>query len=302
MIIINPASANGRTGDNWEQMRSHLHKLDLQFDEQMTTAAGDATRMTRQAILDGYTTVVSVGGDGTLNETLNGFFDQGTLINPQARLGVICCGTGGDFVRTAGIPKDFHEAAATLLRGKTRKLDVGQITFVTHGGEKATRYFLNIAGFGLDGEVVYRVNNTSKAMGGFLSFLWGTFTGLLAYRSLPIKLEIDGEVCYEGMMTVVAVANGQYFGGGMQIAPMARLNSGRFAIVLIDSMSKGKFLTSLPTIYSGTHINNPHAHVFMGTRVRATSTQKVLVEVDGEQPGYLDAELSLIPQCLPVIL
>jgi len=301
MMIVNPASANGKTGSNWAQMDSHLRSLGLEFSEQMTAAAGDATRMTRQALCEGYTTIVSVGGDGTLNETLNGFFEQGSLINPEARLGVICCGTGGDFVRTSGIPREFPEAARLLKEGKSRTLDVGQIVFNTHEGERVSRYYLNVAGFGLDGEVVYRVNNTSKALGGFLSFLWGTVYGILAHQSLPIKLEVDDQICYEGMMTIVAVANGQYFGGGMQIAPMAQLESGHFEVVLIEAMSKFELLTCLPTIYKGTHINNPHFKAFSGSRVKATSPQQVLVDIDGEQPGQLDAEFSIIPACLPVI-
>lgn len=301
MMIVNPASANGKTGSNWSKMDSYLRSIGLEFSVQMTAAAGDATRMTRQALLDGYTTIVSIGGDGTLNETLNGFFDQDALINPEASLGVICCGTGGDFIRTAGIPRKLPPAAVLLREGKSRTLDVGCVTFISHAGERVSRYFLNVAGFGLDGETVYRVNNTSKALGGFLSFLWGTVSAIIAHRSLPIKLEVDGQICYEGMMTVVAVTNGQYFGGGMQIAPMADLESGQFEVILIDAMTKRELLTCLPTIYKGKHIYNPHFKAFSGTRVKATSTQRVLVEVDGEQPGYLDAEFSLIPACLKVI-
>lgn len=302
MMIVNPVSANGKTGCNWEYMKNHLHSLDLSFDECMTTAAGDATRLARQALMDGYSTIVAVGGDGTLNETLNGFFNDQNLINPEARLGVICCGTGGDFVRTAGIPREFTEAAACLKKGNSKPLDVGIVSFTSHNGEKAVRYFLNIAGFGIDGEVVDRVNRTSKIWGGFLSFLWGTITALLAHHSLPVKLEIDGELCYEGMITMAAVANGQYFGGGMQIVPMANLDSGHFQIAVIEAMTKTEFISCLPTIYKGTHIENPHFKTYQGNRVKATSSQKVLLDIDGEQPGCLDAEFAIIPACLPVIL
>lgn len=302
MMIINPASANGRTGKNWPQMDSYLRLQGLEFDIKMTGAAGEATDLARRAIQDGYTTIVSVGGDGTLNEILNGFFIDEQLINPQARLGVLCCGTGGDFIRSAGIPRDFPAAAALLCKGKSHFLDVGKVSFITHTGERESRYFLNIAGFGLDGETVHRVNNTSKALGGFISFLWGTVSALLAHRSLPLKLEIDGVRCYEGMITMVAVANGQFFGSAMQIAPSAALDSGLFSIVLIKAMPKLELLSCLPTIYKGTHVYKPQVEVFVGTRVIATSSGKVLLDIDGEQPGRLDAEFSIIPACLSVIL
>lgn len=302
MIIVNPASANGRTGKNWPRMSSYLYSQGLEFDQQMTGSMGDATRLARQALLDGYTTVVSVGGDGTLNETLNGFFAGDALINPRAKLGVLFCGTGGDFIRTAGIPRNFNQAAARLREGNSNILDVGRITFASHSGERVSRYFLNVAGFGVDGEIVYRVNHTSKALGGFVSFLYATVSGLVAYRCLPVKLEIDSQVCYEGMFTVVAVGNGQFFGSGMQIVPMAKLDSGHFDIVLIEQMSKLELLRYLPSIYRGNHIKNPHARLFSGKEVRATSSQKVLVDIDGEQPGCLDAEFTIVPACLPVIL
>lgn len=301
MAIINPASANGKTRLNWPTMKKGLEEAGLEFDFAFTSCPAEATHLTSEALHKGYGTIISVGGDGTLNEVVNGFFAGDELINSQARLGIIAAGTGGDFIRTLEYPKDFNQAAQLIVKGQTRLIDLGRLEFINHRGQSASSYYINIAGFGMDGAVVDRVNKTSKFFGGFASFLYGTLAALASFKSVPVTLEIDGQLVWEGPTTVVAIANGKFFGGSMQIAPAAVLDDGLFEVVLVRGMPKASLLRCLPTIYSGTHINNPVVSCFKGARIKAASTGRVLLNVDGEQPGILNAELSLLPQILNII-
>ncbi|MGE5370524.1 MAG: diacylglycerol/lipid kinase family protein [Solirubrobacterales bacterium] len=294
MVIVNPASANGATRRKWPAVEAALKNAGITFDYEFTCQRADAAERTRNALQRGYDTIISVGGDGTTNETVNGFFAEGKPVNPNARLGLLCCGTGGDFVRSAGIPKNIEAAAQVLARGYVHPTDVGLVRFQTHEGTPGERFFINITDMGLGGDLVERVNRTSKAMGGFVSFAWAAILTIFSYRNKPLKLEIDGKPCYEGMCTVAAISNGQYFGGGMHVAPDAHLDSGQFTIVVADCLGKLEMLVAMPAIYQGTHLKHPKVKVWTGTTVRATSTDKVLLDVDGEQPGILDAEFTLI--------
>lgn len=301
MVIINPVSANGKTRSNWPQIKATLEQTGLAFDTAFTTGRLDATYIAREALKNGYETIVSVGGDGTLNEVANGFFDNDVMINESSQLGIIAGGTGGDFIRTLSYPKDFAAACQVIARGQTRAIDLGKMNYTNNQGQAVTSYFINIAGFGLDGAVVDRVNRTSKFFGGFLSFLYGTIAGTLEFHSFPLTLEVDGQLVYEGMTTVVTVANGQYFGGSMQIAPGAVLDDGIFEIVIVEGLTKGRLLKCLPAIYSGAHGQFPEVRFLQGTRVRAISPQRVLLDMDGEQPGILNAEFSILPRALNII-
>ncbi len=301
MVIVNPASGNGKTRNNWPDIKNNLEKAGLEFDFAHTTCRFEATYFVREALKNGYETIVSVGGDGTLNEVVNGFFDNGVMINQSAKLGIIPGGTGGDFIRTLDYPKDYIEACQVIARGQSELIDLGKVNFFNHNASPISRYFINVAGFGLDGAVVDRVNRTSKFFGGFLSFLYGTIAGTLQFQSFPLTLEVDGQLVHEGMTSVVTVANGQYFGGSMQIAPGAVLDDGIFEIVIVEGLTKGRLLRCLPTIYKGAHGQFPEVSFLRGIRVKATSPERVLLDIDGEQPGILNAEFSILPKVLNII-
>lgn len=301
MVIVNPASGNGKTRINWPDIKSNLEKAGLDFAFAHTTCQFEATYFAREALLNGYETIISVGGDGTLNEVVNGFFENGRLINSSAKLGLICAGTGGDFIKTLGYPKDYVEACKILARGQSKKIDVGKVDFTDHNGKAVSRYFINVAGFGLDGTVVDRVNHTTKFFGGFISFLYGTLTGVTQFKSFNLALEVDGSLVYEGPTTLVAVGNGQYIGGGMQVTPGACFDDGTFEIVIVESVTKLRFFTCLPSIYKGKHGQYPEVTFMQGRSVKASSPDRVLLDVEGEQPGVLDAEFSIFPQAINVI-
>jgi YegS/Rv2252/BmrU family lipid kinase len=244
--------------------------------------------------------VVAVGGDGTVNEVVNGFFEAGTPVNPDAVLGVISRGTGSDFIKTMNLPKEI-EGAARALRGRAvKRCDAGRFTSRGPNGKETERYFVNIADFGVGGEAIVRVNNTSKAFGGFLSFLYGTLKTLWVYKGKKVKFTIDDNSQIEQIINTVVVANGQYFGGGMQVAPEAKADDGLFDIIILDDLSFIESLLNIPKLYKGTHIHNPKVRCLRGKTLVAESDEDVLIDVEGEQGGRLPAKFEIIPSSINV--
>jgi YegS/Rv2252/BmrU family lipid kinase len=306
LVIVNPASAGGRTFKQWPLVQRCLVDAGIDFEARITAAPADAIALTREALRDGVTRVVAVGGDGTLNELVNGWFDPHTLqpINPDACLGLLPSGTGGDFRKTAGVPLNHAAAAALLARGDTRRFDAGRIDY-HGGGAPAPRWFVNIADCGIGGEVVHRVNRSRKAAGGTATFLYHSLAAVMRYGSRMVRVDVDGEV-HEGPVQNVVVANGRYFGGGMHIAPQASLDDGLFDVILAADLGVRRSLGGLPRLYKGTHIGRPGIGYSRGRVVTVTPLEQrpVLFDVEGEQVGRAPATLTCLPGvlrfCAPV--
>ncbi len=302
MFIVNPASSNGKTGRRWPAIKKILDEKDLDYDFRITAGPLEATELAKDSLNQGVRVVVSVGGDGTLNEVVNGFFQVDAEIRGKSSLGVISMGTGSDFIRTSGIPKDIRAAVETIDRGKAALLDVGHVRFTGTDGRAAGRYFLNVADVGLGGETVERVNNTSKALGGFVSFLWGVIISIFLYKNKEMTVVIDEEVTWKGKLVSVALGNGRFFGGGMKITPQAMLDDGLLDITLLPDFSKLKLLISLPRVYSGRHLDIAGVKHARGKKVSITSPETVLLDLDGEMPGRVPMEVELLPKALQVIM
>jgi YegS/Rv2252/BmrU family lipid kinase len=299
-FIVNPASANGSTGKLWDTLEQAIRNEIGEVDASFTTAPNHATSLARGALEDGFEMIVAVGGDGTVNEVVNGFFDSGEPVNPDAVLGVISRGTGSDFIRTMNLPKEIEGAARALKGRAVKRCDAGRFTSRGPNGEEMERYFINIADFGVGGEAVERVNNTSKAFGGFLSFLYGTLKTLWVYKGKQVKIKIDGDSEIEKAINSVVIANGQYFGGGMWIAPEAIADDGQFDIVILDDLSFLESLLNIPRLYKGTHINDPKVTCYRAKTLVAESDEDVLIDVEGEHGGMLPAKFEIIPSSINV--
>ena len=300
LVIVNPASAGGRTARDWPLVQRCLVDAGVDFEPRITSATGDATRLAREALRDGYARVVAVGGDGTLNEVVNGFFDPQTCepVNPDAVLGMIPSGTGGDFRKSAGIPMAHAAACALLARADVRSVDVGRIDY-HGGGAPDPRWFVNIADCGIGGDVVRRVNASRKSRGGTATFLWHSLAALATFGSRMVRVEVDGE-SIEGPMQNVVVANGGFFGGGMRIAPMARIDDGMFDVVLVADVGLRRALAGLPGLYKGRHVGRPGITVRRGRVVAVTPLEQrpILFDVEGEQVGRAPATLTCLPGAL----
>ena len=301
-VVVNPKSAHSAAGRKWEEIETLLAARVRDYSIFFTKAPGDATGLTRNALHDGFDTVVAVGGDGTINEVVNGFFENGLPVNPRAAFGIIPLGTGGDFVRTAGISKNVGSALETLTAGRSTSVDVGKCTFRGYSGEMEERFFLNIADIGLGGETVDRVNRSSKRFGGFLSFLYGSFMALIQYRNKRVRFAVDGGDAREEVLNSLIVANGQYFGGGMWIAPEARIDDGLFDVVILGNYNLLSSLLKFPRIYSGSHLKLSGVRHFTAKKIEVASSERVLLDIDGEQPGVAPVTFEILPGSLDLVV
>jgi diacylglycerol kinase (ATP) len=297
-FVVNPNSANRHTGRVWPLIKKAAEEVIGEFEFSLTEGPLHAIELTRTALANGAEMIVSVGGDGTNNEVVNGFFKAGRLINPEAVLAIICSGTGSDFIRTAMIPRDFHESIKLIAGKESKPLDLGELTFLDHQGRETRRYFINIASFGVGGEVDERVNKTSKALGGKASFLWASTRATLAYKNKLVKIRLDDRIEIEHKVFNVAVANGQYHGAGMRAAPKAVLDDGLFDVVVMGDLSFLESLRLARLIYKGQHVKLDKVESYRAKEVKATSEHRVLLDVDGEQPGTLPASFNILPSII----
>ncbi|MBN8232333.1 YegS/Rv2252/BmrU family lipid kinase [Corallococcus macrosporus] len=295
-LVVNPRSANGQTGKRWVEISAQVGKVLGEFGHGFTSGGMDAARLARQAIDDGYECIVAVGGDGTLNEVTNGFFRDGKVINPQAALGLLPRGTGGDFRRTFGWDLELTSALERLRTEKTEPFDVGRLEFIGNDGNPATRFFANIASFGVSAVVAREVNQGSKALGGNLSFMWGTVKGLLKYQERQVRLTVDGGTPETVSVTAVAVANGRYFGSGMFVAPDAVTHDGLFDVTIWSNYGLSDFVLKSKGVYNGDHVTWKGTRRLRCRTIHAESEDgDVFLDVDGETPGRLPCTMTLLP-------
>jgi len=308
LVIINPSSASGSTGEAWPRLASDLRAEFGSFQTAFTKVRGDAATIASEAARKGIKLIIACGGDGTVSEVANGLLSSGK----DAELGILPSGTGGDFRRTLEIPAHGRAAARILREGRTRKIDVGRISFVDHNGAEAMRYFVGVASCGMSTKVIERVKaggpdwlpaNTPKWLGGRISF--GASLLHTAVRTEPTRLLVQLDEAHERHLLVVnlCIANARYFGGGMKIAPEAKLTDGKFDVVSIGDLGAMKIFTSAPRVYSGSHLSMDEVSHTLARKVVVRPADRdalIDLEVDGELPGRLPATFQIIPEALRV--
>jgi YegS/Rv2252/BmrU family lipid kinase len=304
VVVVNPAAGAGRVGRAREaltqKLRAGLGACEVLF----TKARGDATELAAQAHAAGATTVVSMGGDGTHNEVVNGLLRGG--YPTQVQLGVLSGGTGGDFCRTTLAGHDLDAGIRSIAEAPASRIDIGHTRYLTDSGMPAERYFLNIASCGISGLVCRLVEQSGKRLGGGLAFYLGTVRALWRYKPARVRLTLDGQPLgdAEGTeITTVAVCNGQYAGGGMRFGPSARLTDGQLDVVIIRPSSLLRQLRDTPKLYKGEHTKIPGVSQHRGRRlqVESVSDRPAYIEFDGEAPGLAPAEFAVVPAALPVL-
>ena len=300
VVIVNPKSQGGRLGKQWPEISETIGRV-FPFDAAITQSAGDATRLAREALQAGAERIVGIGGDGTINEVVNGFFDEaGAPIAPNASFALIPFGTGGDFRRTMNIPIEISDAAAVIKANHKKKIDVGKLELTTRAGTKQLRMFANIASFGVSGVVDRLVNESGKRFGR-LSFMLATARATWSYRNQRVQLTFDGADRVESTINTVAVANGRYFGGGMLVAPDAEVDDGQFDVIAMGDFGFADLIKSGRRLYQGTHTTMDKVTTRRARVVEAEGVEPgavIELDVDGESPGRLPARFELIPGAL----
>ncbi len=290
VFLVNPASANGSTAKRWPKLRARARELGLDGDELLSERPGHLTELARRAASEGRLIVV-VGGDGTLNEVVNG------IVGTDAEVAVLPNGTGQDFGRTHEIPTRFDDAVRVALDGVPREVDLGRATFVAPDGNETTRVFANVGSAGMSGAVAARANSGSKALGGRATFYYALVREFLAWDNTDVTISFDGGH-RRGPMHDVIVANGRWHGGGMKLAPDAHPADGEFDIVLIGDVGKLDFVTTSPKLYRGGHVHHRKVEVVRSSHVEIDAALPIPLELDGEVAGTTPARFEIVPNAL----
>ena len=297
-VIVNPESDKGRTRKRWEQIKEALKTLLKEFKYEFTEKPFQATEISRTAIKEGTELIVGVGGDGTVNEIANGFYENQKIINPNTALGIVPSGTGCDFIRSLNIPLNLKKALKVMTQAPSAWIDIGRVRFKSHEGKDQERFFLNVADFGIGGEVAKKVNEDRmrRKASSYLRCLISTF---ITYKNKKLRIRIDDKDIPVEEYLVGTVSNGRIFGKGMKIAPQAELDDGLFDIVLVKGMKILEFFSNVWKIYTGSHLSHPKINLIRGRKVEVypeLDEKDVLIELDGEQLGQLPAVFEIVPR------
>jgi YegS/Rv2252/BmrU family lipid kinase len=293
--IVNPAAGHGKALEAWAKVRAHLK---CAVETVRTEGPGHATRLASQALAQSVDTIVAVGGDGTINEVVNGFFEQDRLISNRASLAIVPHGTGSDFIKMLQLPPDAETAAAVIQAKNHRLLDLMKVRYTKLDGTPASRYAINITSFGMGAAVASRVNRSSKIFGRKMSFVLATVRTAMAFSGSSVSMCFDNSKTIHAEVTNVAVGNGKYQGAGMLSCPRAAIDDGVLDVTVVEFLPALQLLRNLPLLYNGKIYSHPKIQFHRVQSVRADSKKIVLVEVDGETVGRLPIEISVMPQTL----
>jgi diacylglycerol kinase (ATP) len=306
LVIVNPKSAGGSTDERWAQTASDLRTHFGPFEVEFTRKQGDGIEMAAAAAKAGCDFIIACGGDGTINEVANGILLSGC----DTELGVLPSGTGGDFRRTIGMPLSHREAARSLRSGQTKLIDAGKVTFQDFDNQTVSRFFLNVSSFGLAAEIIERVKASTtfswlplKSVRGRAGFALSTLQEVIDLEPVTIRIRVnDGD---EKTLNTInfCVANARYFGGGMKIAPDAKLNDGLLDIINIGDLGMAKILINAYSLYTGSHLSLDEVHSALAAKVEVSSAnqdREIRLETDGELPGKLPASFEAVPNALRV--
>jgi diacylglycerol kinase (ATP) len=308
LVIINPESAGGATGEAWPKIASELAARFGPFTPKFTTRSGQGTELAAVAARKGTKLIIACGGDGTISEVANGILSA----DSDSELGVLPSGTGGDFRKTLGIPNRTADAADILRSGQTRIIDVGKVTFTNDDGELEPRYFLGVASFGMSADVIARVKeggadwlptNGPKWLTGRVSFGVAMLQSALKTSATRVVVQLDDDPARHLTVANLCIANARYFGGGMKIAPNAKLTDGKFDVISIGDLGAARILANAPRLYLGAHLSMPEVAHALAVKVVAHAAdheQRIEIDVDGEIPGHLPATFQILPRALRV--
>jgi YegS/Rv2252/BmrU family lipid kinase len=284
-LIVNPSAGGGRAARALPAVRARLGALGVTVDVAATRDLDHARALARAAARDGRT-VVTLGGDGLIGCVAGVLRDV-----PGAVLGVLPGGRGNDFARVVGIPLDAEAACDVIAHGVPRPIDLG---------EADGSAFIGIASLGFDSEA-NRIANEAPARLGQLVYVYGALRALAAWKPAAFTVEVDGErVRFSGWS--VAAANSKAYGGGMFLAPDARLDDGALDVVLVGAMSKARYLRGVPKAYKGSHVDLPGVRVLRGAEVRVAADRPFTVYADGDPIGELPIVLRALPGAVRVLL
>ncbi len=302
MVIVNPKAGRAHGLHDWPTISNRLYFSGVDFTCVFTEKKFHAVELTVKAVSDGFRKIIVVGGDGTVNEVVNGLFIQKSVVPNEVTLSVIPVGTGNDWVRMLGIPRTYIDAVNSIKAGRTILQDVGKITF-EESRVQQTRYMANVSGIGFDALVNRRYNRLKEAgRTGKWLYIISTVLTLFKYHSKRFVTTVDGEEFFDGRLFSGAVGVGKYNGGGMLQMPAATLDDGLMDITLIRKMSLYRFFTNFKRLYNGTIYNFYKVKAAQGKTVTIESYPSSPIEIDGEACGFSPFTFELVPKSIKVVI
>ena len=302
LAVINPHAGNNKCKRDWHLISRLLSKKNIKFNAEFTKGEGDAIRITKRFIKKGYRNFIIIGGDGTLNEVVNGIFTQKEVKTDKFTLAAIPVGTGNDWRRTFNISNGYSEAIELISKRNTFIQDIGKITYHNEKQKKHTRYFINAAGLGYDAIVCNRVNELKKKnRGGRLAYYFSLLASLYSFDHAKTDIQIDNEKFHFKTFSIT-IGICKYNGGGMMTVPHAIPDNGKLSVSLIRKMSKFAIIRNISGLKDGSYIKHRKVKTYDCDTIKIESATKLMLEADGESLGETPCFFSLIPKSISVII
>ncbi len=306
LVVVNPKASVGKSGRDWPTIKQLLIQEGIMFDDVLTEYPRHAIEIVRNAIVEkGYRKFISVGGDGTNNEIINGIFTQDVVPTTDITMAALPIGTGNDWRRTFDIPLEYDEVVKIIKASYTFAHDIGKLTYYNDGDPK-TRYFLNAAGTGLD-EMVCNTTNLMKQQGkgGTIRYLISVVKCLLKYKVTHVQIDVDGQQVFDDNILSLSVGNCRFNGGGMMMMPKAIPDDGLFDMTVIRKVSIFKFAANVKNIYDGTFIEKlKEVQIFRGKKIRIISIppHSLMVETEGENLNNSPFDFEILPKAVNMVI
>lgn len=305
LVIVNPHAGGSKAKSDWPKISRLLLEAGFQFDVYFSTHPHHIIDLVKQLIeTKNYDKIVAVGGDGTLNEVVNGVFKQTRISPDKVKVGLITIGTGNDWGRMYEMPKSYQKQIKILLKQHTILQDVGRVSYL-HDTLSNHRYFVNIAGMGFDALVAKKTNLLKiRGSGGPLSYLYSLVTGLFQFHPVHVTLQRDDEEVFSGSVFSMSIGICKFNGGGMKQLPNAIPNDGLFDVTIIKKMRKSKVLRHIHQVYDGSFIHLKEVATFTGKSftIQSEPAHKAFLETDGESLGHSPLFFEILPKAITLII
>lgn len=304
-VVVNPHAGTNKCKRDWPQIKQLLEKEQFNFSVVFTEKQYQAISLVKEAIeKDSVKSIIVVGGDGTLNEAVNGIFRQQRFAPSEIRIGMITVGTGNDWGRMYEIPESYEKQIQILKRGLTFLQDVGVVKY-RYAADEEKRYFVNIAGMGYDALVAKKTNILKqKGRGGVITYLLSLVSGLFQYKNVELIIEADGEKVYRGQVFSLSIGICKFNGGGMMQLPNAVPDDGLFDVTLIEKTTKMRVIRNIKNLYDGSFIKMKEVKMFTGKKFSIISVpaHQLYLETDGESLGHSPLDFDVIPRSVRLIV
>lgn len=302
LVALNPQSGNGKAGKDWQKIASLLTKANIDFEVVKSTKHRETITQVKEKVEEGFSKIITVGGDGTLHHVANGLMLQNRLKSHEIPVGMISVGTGNDWVRYFEIPKKYEKAIEVIKQGKTNTQDIGKATYFSKE-EQQTEYFINFAGIGFDAYVVEKTAHLKKY--GQIAYLLGLLKYMFRYKGQSLKIEVDGVVVAEEAFFMMIAGLGRYGGGGMMLCPNAKINDGLLDLSLIGDLTTWEIITQLKNLFNGQFINHSKVNTLQGKHIKITALENektIKTETDGELMNHGPFEMEVINNALTIFV